>query len=124
MKVLLINGSPNEYGCTRTALDEVAATLNARSVETEILYLGRRPVAGCIACMSCAKTGRCFRGDAVNDVLSRLDGFDGVVVGSPVYYSGPTGQVVSFLDRLFFASGGRMAGKVGAAVRSSRRGCA
>lgn len=122
MKVLLINGSPNEHGCTRTALDEVAATLNARGVETEILYLGRRPVAGCIACMSCANTGRCFRDDAVNDVLSRLDGFDGVVVGSPVYYSGPTGQVVSFLDRLFFASGGRMAGKVGAAVVSCRRG--
>lgn len=122
MKVLLINGSPNREGCTYTALSEVAATLRANGIETEMLCLGRKPVAGCIACGSCLKTGHCFRDDIVKEVQMRLDEFDGIVIGSPVYYSGPSGQLVSFLNRLFYATERRMAGKVGAAVVSCRRG--
>lgn len=123
MKVLLINGSPKAQGCTYTALHEVEKTLNKRGVETEILYLGKKPVAGCIDCRACKTTARCVFDDQVNEVLARLDTIDGLIVGSPVYYSGPSGQVTSFLDRLFFAGGGkRMAGKPGAAVVSCRRG--
>lgn len=122
MKVLLINGSPNKEGCTYTALSEVAATLQANGIETEMLYLGKKPVAGCIACGNCFKTGHCFREDAVQEIQKRLDEFDGLVIGSPVYYSGPTGQLISFLNRLFYATESRMAGKVGAAVVSCRRG--
>ena len=122
MKVLLINGSPNQFGCTYTALHEVENTLHGHDIETEILYLGKQPVAGCIACMKCAETGYCFREDQVREVQTRLDEFDAIVVGSPVYYSGVSGQLVSFLNRLFFASGNRMAGKLGAAVVSCRRG--
>ena len=65
MKVLLINGSPNWLGCTYTALHEVENTLHGHDIETEILYLGKQPVAGCIACMKCAETGYCFREDQV-----------------------------------------------------------
>lgn len=65
MKVLLVNGSPNEHGCTFTALSEVADTLHKHGIETEMLYLGKKPVAGCIACMKCFETGHCFRDDAV-----------------------------------------------------------
>ena len=121
-KILLINGSPNEKGCTYTALCEIADTLAKNDVESEILYLGKKPVAGCIACGKCFQTGRCVFDDKVNEVLEKLDEYDGIVVGSPVYYAGPTGQLCAFLDRLFFCSERRMAGKLGAAVVSCRRG--
>ena len=121
-KILLINGSPHEHGCTYTALKEVADTLAADGVDSEFVYLGTKPVAGCIACGSCAGTGRCAFGDQVNEVLEKLDEYDGIVTGSPVYYAGPSGQICAFLDRLFYASGGRMAGKLAAAAVSCRRG--
>ena len=122
MKVLLINGSPNEHGCTYTALAEVADTLHKHDIATEIVYLGRKPIAGCIACMKCFETGHCFRDDMVKELQKRLDEFDGIVLGSPVYYSNPTGQILSFVQRLFFCKEGVMAGKLGASVVSCRRG--
>ncbi len=121
-KILLINGSPNEKGCTYTALCEIANTLAQNGVDSELLYLGKKPVAGCIDCGKCFQTGRCVFDDKVNEVLEKLDEYDGIVLGSPVYYAGPAGQLCAFLDRLFFCSGGRMAGKLGAAVVSCRRG--
>lgn len=54
--------------------------------------------------------------------MAKVDSYDGIVVGSPVYYAGPSGQICAFLDRLFYASGGRMTGKFGASVVSCRRG--
>lgn len=122
MKVLLINGSPREHGCTYTALSEVAAGLNRRDIDSEILYLGKQPVAGCVACGSCAVTGRCVFDDLVNQTIDRLDQFDALVVGSPVYYAGPSGQVTAFLDRLFYAGSSGLAGKPAACVVSCRRG--
>ncbi len=122
MKVLLINGSPHKEGCTFTALNEVAKTLEKNGIETEILYLGVKPIAGCIACGKCRQLGKCFIDDKVNEILARCDEFDGVVIGSPVYYAGPSGQIRAFLDRLFYAGGRRFAGKPGAAVVSCRRG--
>ena len=122
MKVLLINGSPHEQGCTFTALREVADTLEKNGVDTELFWIGVKPVAGCIACRSCHRTGRCVFDDPVNAIAERLEEYDGIVVGSPVYYAGPAGQLTAFLDRLFYTSGSRMAGKLGAAVVSCRRG--
>lgn len=122
MKVLLINGSPNERGCTFTALTEVANSLKKENIETEILYLGKGPVNGCRACGSCKKNGKCVIDDLVNETSTRLDEFDGIIVGSPVHFAGPTGQVTSFLDRLFYFNGARLAGKLGASVVSCRRG--
>lgn len=122
MKVLLINGSPNKNGCTYIALHEVEKTLHENGIETELLYLGKKPIAGCIACMSCMQTGYCFQKDLVQEVQVRLDEFDGMIIGSPVYYSAPAGQLVAFLNRLFFCAGRSMAGKLGASVVSCRRG--
>jgi len=79
-------------------------------VESEILYLGKKPVAGCIACGKCYHTGHCVFDDKVNEVLEKLDEYSGIVVGPPVYYAGPAGQLCAFLDRLFFCSEARMAG--------------
>ena len=122
MKVLLINGSPHEKGCTYTALCEAEEVFLKNGIEAEILYLGKEPVAGCIACGACRNTGRCFVCDKVNEIIERLDQIDGIIVGSPVYYAGISGQITSFLNRLFYAAGGKMAGKPAAAVVSCRRG--
>lgn len=122
MKVLLINGSPHEKGCTYTALQEVAKTLEENGVSAEIFWIGAKPIAGCIACGKCSFSGRCVFDDPVNQVAEMLDEYDGIVLGSPVYYAGPSGQLCSFLDRLFYCSSKKMAGKIGAAVVSCRRG--
>lgn len=121
MKVLLVNGSPHKEGCTYTALKEIADTLEKHGIETEWVYLGVKPVAGCIACGQCRKTGRCFVNDQVNQVIEKLPEIDGIVLGSPVYYAGPSGQLTAFLDRLFYAGSG-FEGKLGAAIVSCRRG--
>ena len=60
MKVLLVNGSPHQQGCTYTALEEAAKTLNKNGIETEIFWLGVKPIAGCIGCGNCLKNGKCF----------------------------------------------------------------
>jgi len=122
MKVLLINGSPHANGCTYTALQEIAQTLQKQGIESEIFHIGTKPVAGCIACMKCKEIGHCVFNDSVDTIGARLDEFDAVVLGSPVYYAGPSGQLCSFCDRLFFVYGKKMAGKLGASVVSCRRG--
>lgn len=123
MKVLLINGSPHMRGCTYTALSEVASELINQGISTQIFHIGTDPIAGCIACGACRKNGgRCFRNDVVNEVMSLAAQSDGIVLGSPVYYASISGQLSSFLDRLFFAGSGLMANKPGAAVVSCRRG--
>ena len=99
MKVLLVNGSPHERGCTFTALSEVAKTLQENGVETEIFHVGNHPVRGCIACGRCAALGRCvFEDDAANQLQSLMKSADGVVIGSPVYYAGPNGALCALLD--------------------------
>lgn len=122
MKALLINGSPNEKGCTYTVLTEVERTLNKNGIETELLWLGNAPVANCVDCGFCRQQGRCVHDDAVNRVIDELDSISALVVGSPVYYASASGQLCSFMDRLFHSCGRRMAGKLGASVVSCRRG--
>jgi len=122
MKVLLINGSPNKQGCTYTALHEIEKILQKHQIETEIFYLGKRPIGGCIACRICRNTGECFQTDILQDLSKRLDEFDALIVGSPVYYASATGQLTAFLDRLFYSCGRKLSGKPGASVVSCRRG--
>ena len=121
MKVLMINGSPHQYGCTYTALKEVSDKLNSHGIETEFVYLGTQAVHGCIACGKCYQSGKCVFDDKVNEILEKAAEYDGMVVGSPVYYSGPNGTLCAFLDRLFYCSRGRFANKFAAAVVSCRR---
>ena len=125
MKVLLLNGSPNEHGCTYTALCEVARALEESGVETETLWIGNRAVRGCIGCGGCAKNGRrrcVFEDDLVNAALDRMQACDGLVVGSPVHYAAAGGSITSFLDRMFYAGGSQLRTKVGAAVQRAPRG--
>ncbi|MDR1496469.1 MAG: flavodoxin family protein [Clostridiales Family XIII bacterium] len=123
MKVLLINGSPHENGTTAAGLSEVAAAIEADGIETETLWIGKEPIRGCTACFACVKKpGRCvFDGDAVNEILGRAEGIDGLVIGSPVYWASPNGALLSTLDRVFYAGGALFYGKPGAAVAAARR---
>lgn len=121
MKVLLINGSPKARGCTHSALAVVKEQLEQAGLQTEMIHVGHKPIHGCIACMKCKATGKCVFNDAVNEVAAKLEVADGVVVGTPVYFSGMTGTLKCFLDRLFFSVGFDKSMKVGAAVASSRR---
>ena len=122
MKVILINGSPHEKGCTYRALTEIEGVLNERGVETEILWLGNEPIGGCRGCLACVKFGRCAFNDKVNEIAPRLLEADGLVFGSPVHYAAASGAIVSFMDRFFYAYGKKMAGKPACAVLSCRRG--
>lgn len=122
MKVLLLNGSPKKDGCTYTALCEVAQALEKNGIETELLQVGAAPVAGCIGCGTCLKTGRCFVEDGVNIFVEKAKAADGFVFGSPVHYAAASGAITSFLDRAFYGKGAVFAGKPGAVVVSCRRG--
>mgnify|MGYP000817167943 CR=1 FL=1 len=122
MKVLLLNGSTRKNGCTYVALSEVAKALNAEGIETEIVQMGAGAVRECIGCNQCVGKGKCvFADDVVNEWLEKATTADGFVFGSPVYYAHPTGQLLSVLDRLFYAGGSLFAHKPGAAVVSARR---
>ena len=121
MKVLLINGSPHKKNTTWRALDEVIRTLEAEGIETEVLNVPADTV-GCMGCNYCEKNGKCVRKDLVNEIASRLDEFDGFVVGTPTYYASPSGALISFLDRLFYSANSKLAQKPAAAVAVARRG--
>lgn len=121
MKVLLVNGSPHPKGCTFTALNEVSGALTKNGIETEVFQLGLKPISGCRGCGSCRKLGKCIIDDVVNDFITRVDQYDGYVFGSPVHYAAASGAITSFMDRVFFAAGARMAFKPGAVVVSCRR---
>lgn len=122
MKVLMINGSPNEKGCTYTALSEIAAALRENGVDSEIFHIGKAPAGGCTACGACAGKNRCVFDDGVNAVLEKLESCDGLILGSPVHFAAPGGSILSFCDRMFFAGRGGLAHKPAAAVVSARRG--
>ena len=126
MKVLLINGSPKKEGCTYTALLAAAEELQKNGIETEIFWVGAKPVRGCIGCGGCAKAGnkRCVFGDddGANAALDKAEKADGFIFGTPVHYASASGAVTAFLDRMFYAGGSLMAFKPAASVASCRRG--
>ncbi len=121
MKVLLINGSPHKNGATNRALLEIEGELLKNDIEVEKIWLGNDEMSGCISCGFCYKNKRCFRDDLVNEVGSKLDLYDGIIVGSPVHYASASGFLTSFLDRLFYVYGAKMKGKVYASIASARR---
>ncbi len=122
MKVLMINGSPHPKGCIATALAIAGEEFAAAGVEYEIVQVGNKDVRGCIACGSCAKTGKCVFDDIVNECAPKLAEADGLIIGSPVYYGGPNGTVLSFMQRLFYSTTADLRMKVGASIVSCRRG--
>jgi multimeric flavodoxin WrbA len=123
MKALLINGSPNKNGNTNAALEEVARQLNINGVETEIVWIGKQAIHGCIDCGTCKKKGSCvFEDDVYKKVHEALKESDALIVGSPTYYGGPNGTLCSLLDRVFFSCQPNIQNKVWAAIAICRRG--
>lgn len=125
MQVLLVNGSPHQYGCTYTALKEIANQLAQEGIKSEIYYIGTDAIRPCLACRECAKLGKCILNDKVNEFVDKAAKFDGYIIGSPVHYGSASGVIVPFLDRVFFSSflGGRniFRHKPAAAIVSARR---
>lgn len=103
MKVMLVNGSPHEKGCTFTALNVVAETLNAEGIETEIFWIGNKPIGGCIGCKACAKLKKCVIDDSVNEFVTKAKEADGFIFGTPVHYAAATGSMTGFMDRAFYS---------------------
>ena len=125
MKVLLVNGSPHKEGCTYTALAEVGNALNQSGIDTDVFWIGNKPLSGCIACKSCIQKNCCVFDDAVNDFLELAGDYDGFIFGTPVHWAGASGAITSFLDRVFYADlnggGNRFLLKPAAVVMSARR---
>ncbi len=121
MKVMAINGSPHKNGCTYTAIKLMAEQLEKENIEVEIIHVGNKIIRGCTDCRACAETRNCvFSNDVVNECIEKTKEIDGIIIGSPVYYSGIAGTMKSFLDRFFFA-GANLQYKVGTALVSLRR---
>lgn len=121
MKVIILNGSPHIKGCTARALREAEETLNKEGIETETIMVGNKNIRGCIACNTCGVKGKCVFEDLVNETAFKFEKAEGLIVGTPVYYAGANGTILSFLDRLFYSTHFDKSMKVGAAVLSSRR---
>lgn len=126
MKVLLVNGSPHKDGCTHRALQEAARTLEENNVETEIFWIGSKPLGGCIACKKCIERKKCVFPDTVNEFREKACEADGFIFGSPVHYAALSGNMTGFMDRLFYSEFLGNANKAfymkpAAAVLSARR---
>lgn len=123
MKVILVNGSPHEHGCTHAALEEVAGQLQRRGIETEIFWCGNKAIMGCVGCGHCAESKRCWNGqDTVNAFLEKAETADGFIFGTPVHFAGPSGFIKAFMDRAFCSKADLFSGKPAATVVSCRRG--
>lgn len=124
MKVLLINGSPRGEGNTYIALSEIAKTLEAEGIQSEIISIGRKAVQGCIACNKCREnSNRCiFQDELYNRVVDAIRQADGLIVGSPTYYAGPNGSLCALLDRVFYSASDYLSYKPASSVAVCRRG--
>lgn len=128
MKVVAFNGSPRANGNTAQSIQMVLEELNKEGIETEVVQLGGRKVFGCLACGKCWETqnNRCIReDDDMNQFIQKIQEADGIIIGSPTYFSNVSTEVKALIDRCGFVSkangGALLRGKVGASVVSVRR---
>ena len=122
LKVLMLNGSPHTNGNTAVALREMEAIFKENDVDVETVVLGNRDIRGCVACGSCAKTGKCVFDDGVNELAPKFQEADGLVIASPVYYASANATLIACLDRLFHSTSFDKTLTVGARVACARRG--
>lgn len=122
MKVLILNGSPRINGNTTIAVREMERVFAEEGVDVETLQVGHMDIRGCVACKQCAEIGKCVFDDIVNEVASKFEKADGMVLASPVYYASANATLIALLDRLFYSASFDMTMKVGASVVCARRG--
>lgn len=124
MKVLMINGSPRQKGNTYIALAEIAKQLAVHGIDSEIAWIGNKPLRGCIGCGRCKDApGACaFDDDVCNGISAKMNGADALILGSPVYYGQPNGTIISLIQRMLYSNGAAFNGKPVAGVAVCRRG--
>ena len=122
MKVLILNGSPRVNGNTTVAINELVKIFEQENIETETIQIGNKDIRGCIACGSCGKAGKCAFDDAVNEIATKFEAADGLILASPVYYASANATLIACLDRLFYSTHFDKTMKVGASVVVARRG--
>jgi multimeric flavodoxin WrbA len=128
VKVVGINGSARRDGNTALIINTVFEELEKQGIETELLQLGGQAVRGCTACRSCFKNrnGKCIMdGDIVNECISKMTAADGIILGSPTYFTDVSAEMKALIDRAGFvsiANGGLFRHKAGASVVAVRRG--
>ncbi|MCR5247987.1 MAG: flavodoxin family protein [Paludibacteraceae bacterium] len=122
MKVLLVNGSPRKEGNTYIALNEIAQQLAKNGIQSELVWIGTKPVRGCVACNSCHDNRCVFNDDITNSIIAKMEECDGLVIGSPVYYGQPAGPVCCLQQRMMYAGSSVMANKPAAGICVCRRG--
>ena len=121
MKVLLVNGSPHKDGCTNEALLEIKKTLEENGIDSEIFWIGIKPLSGCTGCGQCFQSKRCIYNDVVNEFLDKCETADGFIFGAPVHYASVNGAMISFMDRVFYGKPNLFKGKPAACIVSCRR---
>lgn len=127
MKVVAFNGSPRKGGNTEILIKEVFRELEANGIKTELIQVGGRKVNGCIACMKCRKKadGRCHQdNDFINKCIKKMVKADGIIIGSPTYFTDVTTETKALIDVAGYAlsgAGNPLKRKTGAAVISVRR---
>lgn len=128
MKVIAINGSPRKNGNTELMLREVMGILEKNDIDTELIQLGGKKVRGCVACMKCKeeKDGYCHKkNDLLNECIKKMAEADGILIGSPVYFSDVTPEIKALIDVAGYAMRASkknlLRRKVGAGVAAVRR---
>lgn len=126
MKVIAINGSPKKEGNTNFAIECVANELRKENIEVETIHIGNKMIRGCLGCNKCVemKNEKCIINDEVNGWIQKMKEADGIILGTPTYYSAIAGTMKSFLDRAIYVTSvndGMLRHKVGAAVVAVRR---
>jgi multimeric flavodoxin WrbA len=127
MKVIAFCGSPRKEGNTATLLKYATAELEKAGIETEIFQLGGRKLRGCLACYKCFenKDKRCSQtSDVINECIEKMLEADGIILGSPTYFSNVSTEIKALIDRAGLvakANDEMFKRKVGAAVVAVRR---
>lgn len=125
MKVLLVSGSPKVNGNTALLMQECATVIEEHGVGAEVVSLAGMKIESCIACMKCAKTGKCGLDDGLNEIIGKLRSAQGFIVGTPVYFGTARGDVMCALQRIGYVSRNSdkfLTGKVGGPIAVARRG--
>ena len=127
MKVVAISGSARKDGNTAILIKHVFAELEAEGIETELVQLAGKKIQGCRACYKCFanKDRRCsVKNDVANECIAKMIEADGIILGSPTYFSDVTAEMKALIDRAGFVSRANdflFKRKVGAAVVAVRR---
>jgi len=127
MKIVAFNGSARKDGNTAILINYVLKELDKQGIETELLQLAGKKIRGCKACYKCFenKDQQCsFKNDILNECMAKMIEADGIILGSPTYFTDVSTEMKALIDRAGFvarANGDLLKRKLGAAVVAARR---